>query len=81
MPGDLDESEVIAALRTVAEYRGVLLRPLGEVLTGMPKEVQVRWATWRARQGAQKRVPEDFATVLDALDERTRDWLAEAGMV
>jgi len=78
VPGDLVESEIIEALRAVGEYRGVPLRPLGEVLDGMPKEAQARWATWRERQGAQDRVPEDFATVLDALDERTQAWFQKA---
>lgn len=78
VPGDLLEADVIEALRAVASYRGVSLRPLGRVLAGMPKEAQARWATWRERQGAQERVPEDFAVVLDALDERTRAWISEA---
>lgn len=78
VPGDLLESEIIEALRAVAKYRGVPLRPLGKVLDGMPKEAQARWATWRERQGAQDRVPEDFATVLDALDERTQAWFLKA---
>lgn len=78
VPGDLVESEILDALRAVAEHRGVLLRPLGEVLEGMPQEAQARWATWRERQGAQDRVPEDFATVLDALDERTQAWFLKA---
>lgn len=78
VPGDLVESEIIEALRAVAKYRGVPLQPLGKVLEGMPKEAQARWATWRKRQGAQERVPEDFATVLDALDERTQAWFSRA---
>jgi predicted nucleotidyltransferase component of viral defense system len=78
VPGDLDESEIIEALRAVAGHRGVSLRPLGEVLDGMPEEAQARWATWRERQGPQERLPEDFATVLDALDERTKAWLSKA---
>lgn len=78
VPGDLDQSEVIAALRAVAGHRGVPLRPLREVLVGMPKEAQARWATWRKRQGAPERVPEDFATMLEALDERTQAWLSKA---
>jgi hypothetical protein len=61
--GDLVEPEIIEALRTVAEHRGVPLRPLGEVLEGMPQEVQGRWGAWRERQGAQDWVPENFATV------------------
>ncbi len=78
VPGDLVDDEIIEALRAVATYRGVPLQPLGKVLDGMPNEAQARWATWRERQGAQDRVPEDFATVLDALDERTQAWLLKA---
>jgi hypothetical protein len=76
--GDLPEADVIEAVRAVASYRGVTVRPLADVLAGMPEEVQARWATWRERQGAQHRVPEDFAAVLNALDERTRGWIFEA---
>lgn len=78
VPGDLLEVEVIESLRVVASHRGVALQPLGAVLAGMPKEAQARWATWRARQGAQERVPEDLAEVLDALDKRTQAWISEA---
>ena len=78
VPGDLVDDEIIGALRAVAKYRGVPLQPLGKVLDGMPNEAQARWATWRERQGAQDRVPEDFAIVLDALDERTQTWLLKA---
>jgi hypothetical protein len=74
----LVEAEIIDALLAVAAHRGVPLRSLGEVLVGMPKEAQSRWATWRERQGAHERVPEDFAAVLDALDERTRAWFSRA---
>jgi len=78
VPGNLPDAEVIEALRAVASHRGVSLRPLSEVLAGMPKEAQGRWATWRERHGAQNRVPERFAEVLDALEERTHAWIAEA---
>jgi predicted nucleotidyltransferase component of viral defense system len=81
VPGDLIEDEVIEALRAVASHRGVALKPLAGVLSGMPQEAQARWTTWRKRQGAQDRVPEDFAAVLDALDERTRAWISEAAKV
>ncbi|PID38061.1 MAG: hypothetical protein CSA65_08980 [Proteobacteria bacterium] len=81
VPGDLIEDEVIEALRAVASHRGVALKPLAGVLAGMPKEAQARWATWRKRQGAQDRVPEDFAAVLDALDERTHAWISKAAKV
>ncbi len=78
VPGDLVESEIIEALRAVAKHRRVPLQPIGKVLEGMPKEAQARWATWRERQGAQERVPEDFATVLDALDTQTQAWFSRA---
>lgn len=76
--GNLIEAEVIEALRAVASHRGVSLQPLGEVLAGMAKDAQARWATWRERQGGQERVPEDFAAVVAALEERTRTWIDEA---
>lgn len=76
--GALPEAEVIEALRAVASHRGVSLRPLAEVLSGMPYEAQRLWAIWRARHGAEARVPEDFAAVLDALDVATRAWLVDA---
>jgi predicted nucleotidyltransferase component of viral defense system len=78
VPGDLLEAEVIEALRAVASHRGVTLQPLGSVLAGMAGEAQARWATWRERQGAQERVPEDFGALLAALDGRTQAWLAAA---
>jgi len=78
VPGNLPDAEVVEALRTVASHRGVSLRPLAEVTAGMPEEAQGRWTTWRERHGAQNRVPERFAEVLDALEERTHAWIAEA---
>jgi len=77
--GALPEAELIEAVRAVASYRGVSLRPLAEVLAGMPNDAQRLWATWRARHGAEARVPEDFAAVLNALDIATRDWIVAAG--
>ena len=76
--GALPEAEVIEAVRVVASHRGVSLKPLSEVLAGMPNDAQRLWATWRARHGAEARVPEDFAAVLDALDVATRDWITAA---
>jgi hypothetical protein len=78
VPSDLAEAEVVAALSAVATHRGVALQPLAEVLTGLAQEAQPRWETWRERQGADERVPKDFAAVLNALDERTRPWIAAA---
>jgi len=76
--GALPEAEVIEALRAVASHRGVSLKPLAEVLAGMPNEAQRQWATWRARHGAEARVPEDFTAVLEALVVATRARLIEA---
>jgi hypothetical protein len=79
--GDLPEAEMTEAVSAVALHRGVILQPLAEVLVGMPEEAQARWATWRVRQGAQERVPEDFIVVLDMIDQRTRRWISEAARV
>jgi len=76
--GALPEADVVEAVSVVASHRGVPLHPLAEVLAGMPNEAQRLWATWRVRNGAEARVPEDFAAVLDALDGATRDWIAAA---
>jgi hypothetical protein len=78
VPGALLEADVVPALCAVASHRGTTLRPLGEALEGMPQEAQSRWATWRARQGAPGRVPEDFAIMLDAIDNHTRAWVTTA---
>lgn len=78
VPSDLAEPEVVAALSAVATHRGVALQPLAEVLTGLAQQAQPRWETWRERQGADERVPKDFSAVLNALDERTRPWIAAA---
>ena len=76
--GALPEADVVEAVRAVASHRGIPLHPLAEVLAGMPNEAQRHWAVWRARHGAEARVPEDFSAVLDALDVATRDWIAAA---
>lgn len=78
IPGDLVESEMIEALRVVAKYRDVLLRPLSEVLDGMAKEAQVHWEIWCKRQGIQERMPKSFAVVVDTLDEQTQAWFLKA---
>lgn len=79
LPDDLLEGEAVEAVRAVASHRNVALVPLAEALGGMPKEAQARWATWRERQGAHERVPQDLGVLLDALDQRTRALIAAAG--
>lgn len=81
VPGDLGDDEIIDALREVARHRGIQLQPLAYALDGMERDAQSRWATWRRRQGAQERVPEDFGEVLGGLDARTRGWLVAASGV
>jgi hypothetical protein len=81
VPGDLMEADVVAALATVASHRGTALQPLSELLADMPRDAQPRWATWRDRQGAQERVPEDFGAVLDAIDTHTRLWIVAASTI
>jgi len=76
--GVVSEAEVIDALRAVAVHRGASLAPLADVLSGMPNDAQRHWSTWRTRHGAEARVPDDFAAVLDVLDLATRGWLVEA---
>ncbi len=78
VPDDLADCDIVGALRAVADFRQVALLPLSQVLDGMPVQAQSRWAVWRERQGAQQRVPADFATVLDTLDQRTVGWILAA---
>lgn len=78
VPGGLPDAEVIGALRAVAQHRGVSLKPVAEVLAGMPNDAQSHWATWRARNEAATRVPEDFAALLDTLDRATQRWILAA---
>lgn len=53
-------------------------RPTHADLAAMPNDAQRHWSIWRKRHGAEARVPDDFAAVLDALDLATRGWLVEA---
>lgn len=75
--GELDATEVGAALHVVADHRGIVLRPLGEALSEMGNQAQRPWTTWLMRHGPPD-VPKRFATLLDIIDERSRLWLAEA---
>lgn len=78
LTASLPAPEMVESLRAVADHRGVTLRPLTEVLAGMSREAQSQWATWRLRQGAVERVPENFAVVLDVIETSTRAWVNEA---
>lgn len=56
-----------AALVRVAEFRGVVLAPLTQVLDGYSDIAQAKWATWRQRQRVEEETPEAFSDVLDAV--------------
>lgn len=60
------EAEALtAAIRRVAEHRGVELRPLAEVLDGYGEIAQARWMAWRRKQQLEDRTPESFVSLLD----------------
>lgn len=59
------EAEALTeAIRRVAEYRGVDLRPLAEVLQGYGEIAQARWTAWRRKQQLEDRTPESFDALL-----------------
>jgi hypothetical protein len=64
---DLNGDELSAAVKRVAQHRGVRLAPLQEVLTGYADLAQRRWATWRRKQRLDDRLPEQFGDVLDTV--------------
>lgn len=55
-----------SALGTVAEHRGVKLRPLGAVLETLRESRQRSWTAFRARVGLDV-LPERFSDVVDAV--------------
>lgn len=55
-----------AALHTVAEHRGVELRPLGPLLETLRESRQRSWAAFRTRVGIDV-LPERFSDVVDAV--------------
>lgn len=52
------------ALHTVADHRGVPIRPLRQVLDGYGELAQSRWAAWRRKQALDGMLPQRFADVL-----------------
>jgi hypothetical protein len=61
----LRATEVHAAIRAVAEHRGVTLRPLRDGLDGYAEAGQGRWSAWRARQHLDDRLPPRFDVAVD----------------
>jgi hypothetical protein len=60
-------SDVGRALETVAEFRGVELSPLSEMLDGYADIGQPRWAPWRAKLQLTEILPADFRDALEVL--------------
>ena len=61
----VEADALTAAIRRVAEHRGVELRPLAEVLDGYGEIAKARWMAWRRKQQLEDRTPESFDDLLD----------------
>lgn len=57
----MGETELRAALSTVATHRRAVLKPLITVLGAMPTIAQPKWATWRLNQEHRDSIPESFS--------------------
>jgi hypothetical protein len=60
-------SDIRRALQTVAEFRGVKLSGLDQILDGYTGIGQPRWAPWRAKLQLAELLPPDFGDALEAL--------------
>jgi hypothetical protein len=47
----LDLDSLVQASRAVADFRGITLRPIGEVVEGYGAVGQEKWAAWRRKEG------------------------------
>jgi len=56
---------VSQALKTVAGYRQIELRPLVIVLEGMADNAQPKWLAWRRKQRLEDSTPDQFGVLLD----------------
>ena len=68
---EISASELAAAFRAVADYRGATLRPLPPALASMPETAQTKWASWHRRQAHGHKLPEQFADTLGIVAEFT----------
>ena len=75
----IDVTNMRSALRTVAEHRGVALRPLGPLLETLPDSRQRSWSAFCARVGLHV-LPDRFSDVVDAVVAFV-DGLAADGVV
>ena len=63
----IDGSELVQAIRRVAEHRQVPLLPLAQALDAYGQIGQQRWTAWRRRQRLEDRLPEQFGDVVAAV--------------
>jgi len=75
---DIDEADLVDALRVVAGHRQVSLVPLSTALQGMPDVAGARWEVWWRQQDHLTGVPESLAEVLDAVAALTDDLIHRA---
>ncbi len=61
----IQQSDLVAAIDTVAEHRGVTLRALAVALDGMAELAQPKWVTWRRKQHLEATTPEPFGDLLN----------------
>ncbi len=61
----ISNDDLAAALKTVAAFRRVGLRPLAVMLEGMPEIAQPKWAAWRRKQHLEDSTPESFHVLLE----------------
>lgn len=62
----IDGTDLRAAVETVAQYRGISLRPLASLLAQMPELAQGKWALWRRKQRLDDTTPDRFGELLAA---------------
>lgn len=60
---------VRTSIGVVADHRGVLVAPLGSVLSGYGDIGQADWLKWRARNRLEDALPASFSGVVDAVEQ------------
>ncbi|MFN0283931.1 MAG: nucleotidyl transferase AbiEii/AbiGii toxin family protein [Kineosporiaceae bacterium] len=66
---DVDGTNLTTALRKVAEYRDVTLQPLSQALADYAPLGQTRYRAWVQRRDLVDRLPEQFAELLDGVQQ------------
>lgn len=64
---DIDGQLLQRAVNVVAEHRAVQLVRLSDMLRGYGELEQSRWVRWRAKHHLEPLLPDNFATVLEAV--------------